>query len=52
MIKKLIRNLIPIKYLVPLYNLYLQLIYRFPGINVIFNKSLYILIKDKKNYYK
>jgi hypothetical protein len=48
MMKKLIKNLIPIKYLVPLYNLYLQLIYRFRGINVIHNKNLYRLIKNKK----
>ena len=46
--KKLIRNLVPLKYLVPLYNLYLQLIWRFRGINVIHNKNLYRLIKDKK----
>ena len=63
MIKKLIRNLIPLKYFVPLYNLYsktiwryyiplynryIQLIWRFRGINTIINKNLYRLIKGKK----
>jgi hypothetical protein len=46
--KKLIRNLVPLKYLVPLYNLYLQLIWRFRGINVIHNKGFSRIIKDKK----
>lgn len=46
--KKLIRNLVPLKYLVTLYNLWLQLIFRFRGINVIHNKVFYRIIKNKK----